>query len=107
VQGDAIARAVRLVQDGRLRSSLGHNRSSEHPSAGLSRFAAAGNTVGLVRRTELRGDANKRSPRIEPEAGLIRYASGNWRTLTNTRRYGVFIVGPANAKLPALNAAAP
>jgi hypothetical protein len=66
-------------------------------SAGLSRFAAAGNTVGLDRQTELGGEANKRSPRIRPEAGLIRYGSGNWRTLTNTRRYGVFIVGPANA----------
>jgi hypothetical protein len=29
---------------------------------------------------------------------LIRCGSGNWRTLTNTRRYGVFIVGPANAR---------
>jgi hypothetical protein len=67
-------------------------------SAGLSRFAAAGNTVGLDGQAQPGGAVNSRSPRIRPEAGLIRYGSGNWRTLTNTRRYGVFIVGAANAK---------
>jgi hypothetical protein len=70
-------------------------------SAGLSRFAGAGNTVGLDGQTELSGDANKRAPRIRPEAGLIRYGSGNWHTLTNTRRYGVFIVSAANARFAA------
>ena len=67
-------------------------------AAGLSRFAGAGASVGLDGQTELGGYANNRSPRIRPEAGLIRYGSGNWHTLTNTRRYGVLIVGAANAK---------
>ena len=67
-------------------------------AAGLSRFAGAGASVGLHGQTELGGYANNRSPRIRPEAGLIRYGSGNWHTLTNTRRYGVLIVGAANAK---------
>jgi hypothetical protein len=39
-------------------------------SAGLSRFAAAGNTMGLDGQAELGSDA--RSPKIRPETGLIR-----------------------------------
>ena len=67
-------------------------------SAGLSRLAATGATMGLVAEAERGGDANSRSPKIRPEAGLIRYGSSNWQTLRNTRRYGVLIVGAANAK---------
>jgi hypothetical protein len=65
--------------------------------AGLSRFAAAGNTIVGVK-VELGSDANTRSPKIRSEAGLVRLGSGNWHTLTNTGRYGVIIVGAANAK---------
>jgi hypothetical protein len=67
-------------------------------SAGFSRFAAAGNTMGLGGQTEVGRDANSRAPKVRPETGLVRYGSGNWRMLTNTRRYGVLIVGAANAK---------
>jgi hypothetical protein len=67
-------------------------------SAGLSRFAAAGNTAGPDRQAELGGDATNRSPKIRPETGLIRYGSGSWGSLTKTRRYGVLIVGVFNAK---------
>ena len=67
-------------------------------SAGLSRFAGTGNTIGTYNQTELDAHADKRSPAIRAELGLIRYGSRNWDALTNTRRYGVLIVGAANAK---------
>src|SRR5213592_1282783 len=66
-------------------------------SAGLARFAAAGATMGLDGQTERGRNANSRSPKIRPEIGLVRYGGGNWKTLTNTRRYGVLIVAAANA----------
>ena len=67
-------------------------------SAGLSCFAAAGNTIGLGGEAEFGRDANSRAPKVRPEIGLVRYGSGNWATLSKTRRYGVLIVGAANAK---------
>jgi hypothetical protein len=62
-------------------------------SAGL---AADGTAVSQTQR-ERAGEATKRSPKIRPEAGLIRLGSGNWRDATNTDRYGVIVASPANA----------
>jgi hypothetical protein len=65
---------------------------------GLSRFAAAGKTMGGGDgQSELSGYANTGSARVRSEAGVVRLGSGNWQTLTNRGRYGVLVVGAANA----------
>jgi hypothetical protein len=65
--------------------------------AGLSRFAAAGNTMVLGVQPELGSDANTRSPKVRLDAGLIRLGGGNWSGVTNAHRYGVIVASPANA----------
>jgi hypothetical protein len=65
--------------------------------AGLSRFAAAGNTMVFGVQPELGSDANTRSPKVRLDAGLIRLGSGNWSGVTDAHRYGVIVASPANA----------
>ena len=66
-------------------------------STGLSRLAAAGTAMVMHGQGELGSDANSPSPKIRPEAGLVRLGSGNWGAVTNADRYGVIIASPANA----------
>jgi putative glycosyl hydrolase-like family 15 (GHL15) protein len=64
---------------------------------GLSRLAAAGNTMVSGVQPEIAGDAITGSPKVRLDAGLIRLGSGNWSGVTNANRYGVIVTSAANA----------